>query len=124
MKLGLFLVAVLLSGCAALDPFPVNHAYVWPTKGQGTDQTAKDKVECYRIAQGLTPEVVQAEGSHAAFDAAVDGTVFLGAVGGFAGGAAAYEQELARRYPPDLKKYGSCLVARGYSVDWPNGRQP
>jgi hypothetical protein len=67
------------------------------------------------MAQGFTDGVLPA---------ASDDTQRAIALGGITAGAVTYELELARRYPPDLSKYGTCLTARGYSVDWPKGKQP
>jgi hypothetical protein len=105
---------VLLAGCATGAP-TVQSAYVWPTNGQGPERTSQDKTGCYRIAQGL-------DGGTLPSGSADTATAY--AIGGMAAGAVAYELELARRYPPDLSKYGACLTARGYSVDWPKGKQP
>ena len=113
---GIALVAMfaMLASCAS-GPTTTQDAYVWPAKGQGGERTGQDKAECYRVAQGFTDGVLPTGSSET-------GVAF--AIGGFTGGAVAYEQELARRYPPDLSKYGTCLTARGYSVDWPKGKQP
>lgn len=125
MHARLIIVAVLLGGCAGAAGVPtVNDAYIWPVEGQGADRTGQDKADCYRIAQGLTADEALAAGSKAGGSALVDGGLVLGAAGAFGAGAVAYEMELARRYPPDLGKYGACLTARGYSVDWPRGKQP
>ena len=112
--MSLIISLTVLVACTS-GPLKVHDAYVWPAQGQGTEQTARDKAQCYRVSQGFTDGVLPT---------ATQDTGAAFAIGGLTGGAVAYEQELARRHPPDLTKYGACLSARGYSVDWPSGRQP
>jgi hypothetical protein len=112
--IGIVMLVVAISGCATSAP-TVYDAYIWPVKGQGSERTAQDKAECYRVSQGFADGVTPTA-------SAATGLAF--ALGGLAQGAAAHELELARRYPPDLSTYGACLTARGYSVDWPQGKQP
>lgn len=113
-RIALVVIVGALLGCASGPP-KIQDAYVWPAKGQGIEQTAQDKLQCYRMAQGFANGVLPAA------SADTQGAI---ALGGITAGAVTYELELARRYPPALSKYGACLTARGYSVDWPKGRQP
>jgi hypothetical protein len=130
------LLGMLFAGCASSNPRPSSVAY--PTKGQSTDQQARDTSECEGWAKqhsGFDPTVDTAKGvgvgaaigaiGGAAVGAAIGAASGAGAgsgaavgavVGGVGGGAGGGVYNYSRNKEGYDKAYTACMSGKGYSV--------